>query len=176
MSYKAKFSASEQKAHNRFIATKIHKEMAELRAGVEASPTTPKRWVWELIQNAKDVNIGGKVRVRIEADLDDPDAHLTFKHNGGAFSAENIRFLIEQVSSKDRTNDSDRSANDHREVRHRISHHPPVVRTRLRSRASLRDRASHRGSSSCRSIAAAASWKTIIEAVQAAKDSIAGLG
>jgi hypothetical protein len=27
-------------------------------------------------------------------------------HNGGAFSAENIRFLIEQVSSKDGTNDS----------------------------------------------------------------------
>lgn len=59
-----------------------------------------------MIQNAKDVNIGGKVRVRIEAALEDPDAHVTFKHNGGAFSAENIRFLIEQVSSKDRTNDS----------------------------------------------------------------------
>jgi hypothetical protein len=73
VSYRAKFSASEQKAHNRFIATKIHKEISELRAGVEASPTTPKRWVWELIQNAKDVNVGGKVRVRIEADLDDPD-------------------------------------------------------------------------------------------------------
>jgi hypothetical protein len=81
--------------------------MSKLRAGVDASPTTPKRWVWELIQNAKDVNIGGKVRVRIETDLDDPEAHVTFKHNGGAFSAENIRFLIEQVSSKDRTNDSE---------------------------------------------------------------------
>ena len=42
----------------------------------------------------------------IEADLDGADAHVTFKHNGGAFSPENIRFLIEQVSSKDRTNDS----------------------------------------------------------------------
>jgi len=73
---------------------------------VDASPTTPRRWVWELIQNAKDVNLDGKVQVRIEADLDGSDAHVTFKHNGGAFSAENIRFLIEQVSSKDRTNDS----------------------------------------------------------------------
>jgi hypothetical protein len=44
--------------------------------------------------------------VRIEADLDDPNAHVTFTHNGGTFSAENIRFLIEQVSSKDRTKDS----------------------------------------------------------------------
>ena len=105
MTFKSQFSASQEKAHNRNIATKIHEELTKLRAGVDASPTTPRRWVWELIQNAKDVNIGGKVRVRIEADLDDADAHVTFEHNGGAFSAENIRFLIEQVSSKDRTND-----------------------------------------------------------------------
>jgi hypothetical protein len=107
VSFKSQFSASQDKAHNRNIATKIHEEMAKLRAGVDASPTTPRRWVWELIQNAKDVNIDGKVRVRIEADLDGSDAHVTFKHNGGAFSPENIRFLIEQISSKDRTNDSD---------------------------------------------------------------------
>jgi len=106
VSFKSQFSASSEKAHNRIIATKIHEELTKLRAGVDASPTTPKRWVWELIQNAKDVNIQGKVRVRIKAGLDDADAHITFQHNGGAFSAENIRFLIEQVSSKDRTNDS----------------------------------------------------------------------
>jgi hypothetical protein len=106
VTFKSQFSASQEKAHNRNIATKIHEELTKLRAGVDASPTTPKRWVWELIQNAKDVNIGGKVRVRIEADLDNADAHVTFEHNGGAFSAENIRFLIEQFSSKDRTNDS----------------------------------------------------------------------
>jgi hypothetical protein len=107
VSFRSQFSASQDKAHNRNIATKIHEEMTKLRAGMDASPTTPRRWVWELIQNAKDVNIDGKVRVRIEADLDGTDAHVTFKHNGGAFSPENIRFLIEQVSSKDRTNDSD---------------------------------------------------------------------
>jgi hypothetical protein len=106
VSFKSQFSASSEKAHNRIIATKIHDELTKLRAGADASPTTSKRWVWELIQNAKDVNIDGKVRVRIKAGLDDADAHITFEHNGGAFSAENIRFLIEQVSSKDRTNDS----------------------------------------------------------------------
>lgn len=107
MSFKSQFSASQDKAHNRNIATKIYEEMTKLRAVVDASPTTPRRWVWELIQNAKDVSIDGKVRVRIQADLDGSDAHVTFKHNGGPFSAENIRFLIEQVSSKDRTNDRD---------------------------------------------------------------------
>ena len=63
VSFKSQFSASQDKAHNRNIATKIHEEMTKLRAGVDASPTTPRRWVWELIQNAKDVNIDGKVPV-----------------------------------------------------------------------------------------------------------------
>jgi hypothetical protein len=107
VSFKSQFAASQDKAHNRNIATKIYEEMSKLRASVDASPTTPRRWIWELLQNAKDVNIDGKVRVRVEADLDGSGAHVTFKHNGGAFSAENIRFLIEQVSSKDRTNDGD---------------------------------------------------------------------
>lgn len=106
MTFKEEFTALEQKSLNRIIATKIHKELSELRSRVDASPTISKRWVWELIQNAKDVNIGGKVRVRIEADLEGSDAHVTFTHNGAAFSVENIRFLIEQVSSKSRTKDS----------------------------------------------------------------------
>jgi hypothetical protein len=106
VTFKEEFSALEQKSLNQIIATKIHKELSDLRARVDASPTIPKRWVWELIQNAKDVNIGGKVRVRVDTDLDGSDAHVTFNHNGGAFSAENIRFLIEQVSSKNRTKDS----------------------------------------------------------------------
>lgn len=107
VSFKSQFSASQDKAHNRNIATKIYEEMTKLRAAVDASPTIPRRWVWELIQNAKDVNINGKIRVRIDAELNGANAHVTFKHTGAAFSAENIRFLIEQVSSKDRTNDSD---------------------------------------------------------------------
>jgi len=106
VTFTEEFSALEQKSLNQIIATRIHKELSELRSRVDTSPTIPKRWVWELIQNAKDVNVGGKVRVRIEADLEDPDAHVTFNHNGGAFSVENIRFLIEQVSSKSRTKDS----------------------------------------------------------------------
>jgi hypothetical protein len=87
VTFKEEFSALEQKSLNQIVATKIHKELSELRARVDASPTIPKRWVWELIQNAKDVNIGGKVCVHIEADLDGSDAHVIFNHNGGAFSA-----------------------------------------------------------------------------------------
>lgn len=106
MSFRSEFSASRDKAHNHTTATKIQDQMSNLRAAVDASPTTAKRWVWELIQNAKDVNVNGKVRVKIKADLTGASAHVTFKHNGGSFSPENIRFLIEQVSSKERKNDS----------------------------------------------------------------------
>ena len=67
MSFRSQFSASQDKAHNRNIATKIHEDLSKLRAGVDVSPTTPKRWIWELIQNAKDVNIEGKVRAQIPA-------------------------------------------------------------------------------------------------------------
>jgi hypothetical protein len=105
VTFTEEFSALEHKSLNQIIATKIHKELSELRSRVDTSPTIPKRWVWELIQNAKDVTVGGKVQVRIEADLEDPDAHVTFSHNGAAFTVENIRFLIEQISSKSRTKD-----------------------------------------------------------------------
>ena len=66
MSFKSQFSASQEKAHNRNIATKIHEELSKLRAGVEASPTTPKRWVWELIQNAKVLLEGSLLELPIE--------------------------------------------------------------------------------------------------------------
>jgi hypothetical protein len=106
VTFTEEFSALEHKSLNQIIATKIHKELSELRSRVDTSPTIQKRWVWELIQNAKDVNGGGKVQVHIEVDLQDPDAHVTFSHNGAAFTVENIRFLIEQISSKSRTKDS----------------------------------------------------------------------
>jgi len=81
VSFKSQFSASSEKAHNRIIATKIHDELTKLRAGADASPTVSKRWVWELIQNAKDVNVDGKVQIRIKAALEDADAHVTFERD-----------------------------------------------------------------------------------------------
>ena len=85
VSFRDQFAASEAKAHNRNFATKIDEGMFKLRASVDSSPASQKRWIWELIQNAKDVSIKGKVRVRVEACLDGPGAHVTFRHNGSAF-------------------------------------------------------------------------------------------
>lgn len=63
-----------------------------------------KRWVWELMQNAKDVkNIFDKVSIQIELYKD----KLVFRHNGDPFKISNITGLIQQVSSKDSSNSDD---------------------------------------------------------------------
>lgn len=106
-SYKDKFKESQDRAHSQVIATKILKEMDELRSKLGNSPTAPRRWVWELIQNAKDVHPEGGVKIRIEIEPEVREAHITFKHSGKPFTANDIRFLIEQISTKDRTKDEE---------------------------------------------------------------------
>ncbi len=107
MTYREKLSESEHKAHYQNIATKILREMTALRSSVETSPNTPRRWVWELLQNAKDVNNGKAVNIKISQKEKNGKRYLYFQHDGRPFSADNIRFLIEQISSKDRTKDED---------------------------------------------------------------------
>ncbi|MNK11799.1 hypothetical protein D3C87_298470 [compost metagenome] len=107
MSYRDKFSASQDKAHYQNIATKVLREMTVLRASVETSPNTPRRWVWELLQNAKDVHSGNGVNIEISELKRNNKDYLVFQHDGLPFTADNIRFLIEQISSKDRNKDED---------------------------------------------------------------------
>jgi len=67
---------------------------------------TSYRWIWELIQNAKDVvNSTGKVDILVN--FDEYRRVIEFKHNGKLFLTKNIVFLIEQVSTKER-NELDR--------------------------------------------------------------------
>ncbi|KAK8895151.1 hypothetical protein M9Y10_023593 [Tritrichomonas musculus] len=77
------------------IADKIIQGMEVLE---NATEDAKRRWVWELLQNAKDVpNKFGGVSVNIELF----NNRLLFKHNGECFSYKNITSLIQQVSSKD---------------------------------------------------------------------------
>lgn len=88
-------------AYNNYklTADKILQLLSQIREDPSASA---KRWVWELLQNAKDVpNRFGKVSVEIE--LISPDI-LKFRHNGDCFSTKNITGLVQQVSSKDSQN------------------------------------------------------------------------
>jgi hypothetical protein len=57
-----------------------------------------RRWIWELMQNAKDVPNKQFQRVSIQIVLKQDE--LIFKHNGDPFMMGNITGLIQQVSSK----------------------------------------------------------------------------
>lgn len=105
--YKQKFEESEHRAHYQNIATKILRDMNDLRSKAQDSATVPRRWIWELIQNAKDVHFDDGVSIRIDFQDDDSLTKVIFRHNGKPFTADNIRFLIEQISTKDRAKDDD---------------------------------------------------------------------
>ncbi|MDJ1174784.1 sacsin N-terminal ATP-binding-like domain-containing protein [Roseofilum capinflatum] len=82
-----------KKAYQKVIATKLLDGIDQLfnRA------SSKRRWIWELLQNAKDV---ANEQVKVEIIL--TPEYVEFRHNGNPFSIENITYLIEQVSSKER--------------------------------------------------------------------------
>lgn len=63
----------------------------------EEAKKSRRRWIWELLQNAKDVPNSFK-RVSVEIELSENE--LSFRHNGDPFRIENLTGLIQQVSSK----------------------------------------------------------------------------
>ena len=86
-------------AHDANVSHKIIDSLKELQQSSDEKSRC--RWVWELIQNAKDVaNSSGSVDVKIS--FNEQQRILQFAHNGKPFSMQNIVFLIEQVSTKDR--------------------------------------------------------------------------
>jgi hypothetical protein len=88
-------------AYNNYklTADKILQLLSQIREDPSASA---KRWIWELLQNAKDVpNRFGKVSVEVELISKEL---LKFRHNGDSFSTKNITGLVQQVSSKDSQN------------------------------------------------------------------------
>lgn len=107
MSYNEIFLESGQRARYQNIATKILDALEKLRTETGSSSSARRRWVWELIQNAKDVHPHGGVEIHIGFAAQSPNPHVKFQHNGKPFTVENIRFLIEQVSTKDRSKDEE---------------------------------------------------------------------
>ena len=101
MDTKKIMTVDDEIAYNNYklTADKILQLLSQIREDPSASA---KRWVWELLQNAKDVpNRFGKVSVEIELVSSDT---LIFRHNGDCFSTKNITGLVQQVSSKDSQN------------------------------------------------------------------------
>ncbi|NJL99718.1 MAG: hypothetical protein HC924_13395 [Synechococcaceae cyanobacterium SM2_3_2] len=99
-----RIAQSQQKVYEKAVATKIIDLMDKLR--LSSNENNKLRWIWELLQNAKDTQrINGK-GVAVEVTFSPDEASLIFRHNGQCFTPENITFLIEQVSTKDRSSDN----------------------------------------------------------------------
>lgn len=83
----------------KMAANKIWQKLDEVK---DDSNISARRWVWELIQNAKDVpNRFGRVSIEIELVSEN---ELQFKHNGNPFEEEDVAALILPTSSKSATN------------------------------------------------------------------------
>jgi len=94
MSYTERVKKSINKNYVKLIADKIHQKLDQVR---EERTKSRRRWIWELMQNAKDVeNRFGDVIIDIELN----DNEFIFKHNGDPFTVDNLTALIQQVSSK----------------------------------------------------------------------------
>ena len=96
MSYSRKAYESSLKAHKKLIATKLLDGIEKLYE----NKASERRWVWELLQNAKDV---AKERVRVQIVLCSDS--VEFQHNGSPFLLDNVTYLIEQVSTKERASE-----------------------------------------------------------------------
>lgn len=82
---------------NRSIADKIIKRLHDLEKTVE---NNRGRWVWELLQNAKDsISDSDDRKVAVEIELKENE--VIFRHNGLHFSEKDIRGIINQISSKE---------------------------------------------------------------------------
>jgi len=99
MEYLDEITQLREIARDAQIANKIMDSLRELRLG--SYENSSRRWVWELIQNAKDVADDSK-GVDINIDLNESTQTLKFQHNGKLFTMKNLIFLIEQVSTKER--------------------------------------------------------------------------
>ncbi|MCK9220975.1 MAG: DUF3883 domain-containing protein [Bacteroidales bacterium] len=99
MNFREKAENSAKDAHYKQVATKILDGIKSLISNADDS--SERRWVWELMQNAKDV---APVNVKIEIELNHD--FVEFRHNGAPFTIDNLTYLIEQVSTKDRSEQS----------------------------------------------------------------------
>ncbi len=102
MNYDDMLNRSDEEAADRLLATKILDLMDKLR--LSKNHQAAKRWIWELLQNAKDVSYEDSgVSVAIDLISQGQESRrLIFRHNGQPFNAKTITFLIRQVSTKDR--------------------------------------------------------------------------
>jgi hypothetical protein len=95
MNYSAMIDENIGNVYQAGIATKILQHMDRIRNVSDKGQA--RRWVMELLQNARDIAYEDKpVKVKITIDKD----RVVFSHNGRPFGVKNILSIINQVSSK----------------------------------------------------------------------------
>ncbi len=99
MSYKDRALAIEKEALRKLVAQKLLDGIDKIV--LDATELSSRRWVWELLQNAKDV---ADKNVKIEIEF--KDNFVEFRHNGNPFEMEHLTYLIKQISTKDRQNEN----------------------------------------------------------------------
>lgn len=90
---------------NRSIADKIIKRLHDLDKTVEKNHG---RWAWELLQNAKDSIADTDEDRQVSVQIILTDTYVEFKHNGAHFTEQDVRGLINQISSKELEEDQPR--------------------------------------------------------------------
>lgn len=101
--YSNKIQQVRREAQEVNAANKIIDMLDKLR--LSSNENSPRRWIWELLQNAKDVtNSSGKVKIMIC--FNEEKGILKFSHNGKPFTTTQLVYLIEQVSTKERSVDN----------------------------------------------------------------------
>lgn len=94
MSYKDLFERTSREALIKLTSDKILQGIEKVEENQEISA---RRWLWELMQNARDVpNKWGAVSIKIILSKES----IKVCHNGSPFSIRNLTNLIQQVSSK----------------------------------------------------------------------------
>lgn len=94
MAYSERTKDSISKNNLKLTADKVIQTLDLVR---EEGKKSRRRWIWELMQNAKDVkNKFGQVSIEIEM----LENQIIFRHNADPFRIDNLTGLIQQVSSK----------------------------------------------------------------------------
>ena len=94
-------------ALNKILRKKYAQDIAN-RLKVLQSPNEHdiKRWVWELLQNAKDT-IATTDQEQIEVVVEYQDDYVIFRHNGAPFNLDALYSLIYKKSGEDKEDNAE---------------------------------------------------------------------
>ena len=101
MSKKNPFDKYMKNIFNKIYLANVGNRLRELE---NPSNVDCKRWIWELIQNAKDSISGRKDRKNVDIEINVENDFYQFKHNGSPFTMENLTALLYKYSEGKKNN------------------------------------------------------------------------